>query len=159
MRHPLFVLPASVLLLTACAAGSTAAPADGAGSASPAATAHPVPPSDTGRPSPTSKGCTSAATITARRGEQPTPLCLTPGAALRIHTEPSPHQPWGPFTSTDNSVVRCTSETADDGATQTTCLAVRPGTAIVSTTTAPFSADPHGPPQDTWQLHITVAVQ
>jgi hypothetical protein len=155
----LLIFPAAVLLLAACGSnsGGSGGGADPAGSASAARTGAPLA-SSTGQPSATPTGCAQPGdTINARRGEQPAPICLAPGAAVRIVTDPSPRQPWGVMGSSDESVVRCDSRAAADGALVATCTAVSPGTATVSTVTAPFAGDPHGPPQDIWRLRVTVS--
>jgi hypothetical protein len=161
----LLVFPAALLLLTACGSGSAGqvgdsggSPADSVGSASAAGTAGPSSPSSEVHPAPTSTGCPSVPeTVRVHHGEQPAAICLTPGATLRIVTDPSPRQPWSALTSTDESVVRCISRAATDGAIEATCTAVNSGTATVSTVTAPFAGDPHGPPQYMWRLEIAVA--
>jgi hypothetical protein len=58
--------------------------------------------------------------------------------------------------SSDATVLRCVTRPLADGAVEATCTAQRPGTATVTTATGPFAGDPHGPPQATWQLSITV---
>jgi polyphosphate kinase 2 (PPK2 family) len=53
-------------------------------------------------------------------------------------------------------VVSCTSAAGPDGTIAGTCRALRAGTAEVSTMTAPFAGDPHGPPQYLWRLTVEV---
>jgi hypothetical protein len=160
----LLVFPAALLLLAACGSGSAGqvgdsggSPGDSAGSASAAGTAGPLSSSSEVRATPTSTGCSSVPeSVHAHHGEQPAAVCLTPGATLHIVTDPSPRQPWSTLTSTDESVVRCTSRATPDGAIEATCTAVKPGTVTVSTVTASFAGDPHGPAQYMWRLEITV---
>ena len=127
------------------------------GSAAPAGTARPGPPGTSTAPLPVDPLCSPApASITARFGEQPRPVCLRVGQHLTITTQPSPTQPWQSMTTSAAAVLECTSQLDDQGALTATCSALRPGTATVSTTTAPFAGDPHGPPQHTWTLTIHV---
>jgi hypothetical protein len=151
--------------LAACAGTAATSPnsqgsdsVGSSGSATPARTARPgQPPPPTTPASNGTPGCTPArATITARAGDQPVPVCLHPGHTLTITTEPSPLQPWQPMTSTDPAVLMCSSQPLPQGARTATCRALRPGTATVTTITAPFSGDPHGPAQHTWTLTIHV---
>jgi hypothetical protein len=53
-------------------------------------------------------------------------------------------------------VLSCTTSVANDGAATGTCRAVRSGQVTVATMTAPFAGDPHGPPQQSWQLAVRV---
>jgi hypothetical protein len=127
------------------------------GSAATAGTARPGPPGTSAVPLPVDPVCSPApAALTARFGEQPRPVCLRAGQSLTITMPPSPGQPWQSMTTTDAAVLACTSQAADQGARTATCRALRPGLASVSTTTAPFAGDPHGPPQYTWTLTIHV---
>jgi len=119
--------------------------------ASATATKKPAPPATE------TDGClTSPAALTVHRGDQPAPVCLHIGATLSITTDPSPMQPWQPITSANDAALRCTSIAATDGAAKATCTAVGAGTTTISTTTAPFSADPHGPAQQMWTLTVTI---
>jgi len=154
-----------LLLLASCAStgsGSGASSSAGensgsVGSAQPAGTARPGSPSASAAPSSGASGCSDAsAAFTARTGEQPAPVCLRVGATVTITTQPSPAQPWQPMTTSDTAVLACTSKSADQGVLIATCRALAPGTAAVSTITAPFAGDPHGPPQHTWTLTIQV---
>lgn len=155
-------LAALVLVLASCAdigTGPSArqdTPAAGAGSASGAGLARPDhTPASAPPPSPT--GCRyPTAPIAARAGSQPAPVCLTPGADLTVAAAQSPAQPWQPMTSSDPSVLSCTSQPQADGALTATCRARAAGTATVSATTAAFAGDPHGPTQYTWTLTVHV---
>ena len=133
------------------------------GSAPPAGTAH------VGSPAASSTGATSGvplpvdplcsqppSSITARAGERPRPVCLRVGQSLTITTQASPTQPWQLMTASNPALLACTSHGIGQGAVTATCKALRSGTVTVSTTTAPFAGDPHGPPQYTWSLIIEV---
>ncbi len=156
-----------LLLLASCAStgsgsgsgvsSSTGENPGSVGSAQPAGTARPGSPSTSATPSSGASGCSDApAAITARTGEQPAPVCMRVGATVTITAQPSPAQPWQPMTTSDAAVLACTSKAVDQGALIATCRALAPGTATVSTTTAPFAGDPHGPPQHMWTLTIQV---
>ena len=97
--------------------------------------------------------------IAIRPGGQPAPVHLHPGDTLTLAATSSWLQPWQPLTSSDPTILRCTSRSQADGALTATCHAIAVGTVTVSTTTAPFAGDPHGPAQHTWTLtvHITPA--
>jgi hypothetical protein len=159
----LVVYVLAVPLLAACA-GTAAGPGGGSGSSPPASSGQPRPGRSTPPPTPTPTspppapgGCTrQPGPVTVRPGERPEPVCLAGEATLRIRTEPSPLQPWTPLTSSNESVLRCSSRPIGDGAVEATCTAGGPGTATVSTSTAPFAGDPHGPPQEIWELQIIV---
>lgn len=170
------LLVGGLLVVLASCAGTASGPVSGSesssgaqestgssGSAAPAGTAHP------GAPSTSSTSATSAvplpvdpvcshtpSTITARIGDRPRPVCLRIGQSLTITTQASPSQPWQPMTTSNAAILALTSHSADQGALAATCKALRPGTTTVSTTTAPFAGDPHGPPQYTWSLIIEV---
>jgi hypothetical protein len=151
---------AMILALTACATGHSAAPGvggpAGGGSAPPASTAsaaQTLPDSPAG----TKSACTAASRITVQPGPMPPPLCLPVGGQLTVDTPTSPMQPWQLFTTSDRQVLDCASALGADGVATATCRALKLGTAVVSTHTAPFAGDPHGPAQLTWQ--VTVAVQ
>jgi hypothetical protein len=165
MRH-LLVLAVAVPLIASCGGpdqpagggsgstgppGSTGSPPVAGGSGSTGSTGTPGP-----APTGTGGRCADGTTITARVGAAPAAVCLTRGGSLLVRTEPSHLQPWAPLASSDESIVRCRSRRLADGAVEATCTAVGPGTATLSTSTAPFGGDPHGPPQDTWRLPITV---
>jgi hypothetical protein len=154
--RPLFLLALAVPLLAACGSTGADRPAGGAGSSPPATSGGPraTPPD---QPAPTPTGCSrDPVTVTAHQGDRPEPVCLSQGSTLRVSTEASPLQPWTPVTSSDESVLRCTSRALPGGAIEATCAAVNAGTATVTTSTGPFAGDPHGPPQENWQLQITV---
>jgi len=145
----------AVLLLSGCGGGAPrtpGGPAPAGGSAG-ATSARPVPPTGTTPASPA--GC-DVRQVTVKPGEAPPPVCLPVGAELRIDTPASPRQPWQPFTSSDPRVVACTTTYAPVGAAIATCRALRAGTATVGSMTAPFSGDPHGPPQQYWELSVRV---
>lgn len=162
----------SLLLLTACASttpNAASGPGQGSsGSAEPATSAKPsaapasspaAPPSPASPPASGTHpvGCPlKTITLTAKPGERPAPVCLHPGDTLTINTQPSPLQPWQAATSTDPTALGCTSQRQADGALTITCHALRPGNASVSTTTAAFSGDPHGPAQFTWTLNVQI---
>lgn len=157
------LLLATLLMLSAaCASGEQAASsqqgADSSGSAAPGGTSRAIPPvpSPSASPSPSS-GCAAAPVAMAIRiGQQPAPVCLRVGDTLTITAPPSPAQPWQPMNGSDASVIACTSQHADQGALTAVCHALSPGTAKLSTMTAPFAGDPHGPPQFMWTLTIHV---
>jgi hypothetical protein len=102
-------------------------------------------------------GCVASTDeATVRSREAPGRTCLIVGATLNVTSEASPLQPWAPLSTSDPSVLACTSSPGPDGTVTGTCRALRPGTATLSTFTGPFAGDPHGPPQYTWQLAVTV---
>ena len=117
-------------------------------------TSPPPPPSSSS--SPTGSARCGARRVVASVREQPEPQCLQVGASLRISAEPSPRQPWSLPASSDESVLRCAARLLPDGAAAATCTAMRHGTATVTTSTAPFAGDPHGPPQTQWHLVVNV---
>jgi hypothetical protein len=127
------------------------------GSAEPAGTARPQP--ITTPTTDPAAGPYDGKPITIRRGGQPAPIRLHPGDVLTLTASGSPIQPWQPPTSSDPATLRCDPHTLPDGALTVTCHALGVGTATVSTRTAPFAGDPHGPAQHTWTLtvHITHA--
>lgn len=150
------------LLLLVLVAGCSSTPSTGA-SGSPSEISPSAGTTPDASPSPSASshspgGPCQAGSVseTARRGQVPAPLCLEVGATLRVGAEPSPRQPWMPLTSSDEAVLRCVSRPAPGGSIDATCTAVRPGSATVSTVTAPFAGDPHGPPQFRWALEVTV---
>jgi hypothetical protein len=155
--RPLFLLALAVPLFAACGnTGGADRPAGSTGSSPPASSGGPGS-TPTDRPLPTRTGCgRDPVTVTARPGDRPDPVCLTQGGTLRVITEASPRQPWTPPISSDESVLRCTSQALANGAAEATCTAVNAGIATVTTSTGPFAGDPHGPPQESWQLRVTV---
>jgi len=153
----------TLVLLASCANGApgpTAGSQPNSGSASPAGTARPAPASSA---SPRASGTGSAtcgstgAPLIIRPGDQPNPVCVHPGDILTLTAAPSPTQPWQPLTTTDPATLACTTRTGADGALTATCKALRPGAATVSTGTAAFSGDPHGPAQYFWTLTVNVS--
>lgn len=151
----LTLLVGMAVLLAACAGNSDAA--GSGGSAEPASTARPQP---TPSPTPPAAACPyDGKPITIRPGGQPTAICLHPGDVVTLTAPGSPIQPWQPPTSSDPAILSCASRALAAGALTATCHALGVGTATVSTRTAPFAGDPHGPAQHTWTLtvHITPA--
>ena len=124
------------------------------GGPQPSTSTSPPPPSSSS--SPTGSARCGARRVVASVREQPEPQCLQVGASLRISAEPSPRQPWSLPASSDESVLRCAARLLPDGAAAATCTAMRHGTATVTTSTAPFAGDPHGPPQTQWHLVVNV---
>lgn len=159
----LTLLAGLTVLITACAKvpdASAARKPDSSGSAEPAVTARPQPTAMPTAPNTTPVACPYDGTpITIRPGDQPAPICLHPGDLLTLGAQPSPTQPWQPPTSSAPATLRCDSRPLADGALTATCHALGLGTASVSTTTAAFAGDPHGPAQYTWTLtvHVTPA--
>jgi hypothetical protein len=100
-------------------------------------------------------GC-APATLTIVKGTPPAPVCLAAGADLNLTSEASPLQPWSALDSSDPAVLSCHSTGHPDGSITATCHANKPGTATLTTVTAPFAGDPHGPAQYQWQLTVTV---
>lgn len=152
---PRLLTLAVLLLLGACGAGPAAeqspAPPNGHGTGT-AATGSP----SATTPSPSGKDRCGPHSLVATVRQQPAPHCLRVGDVLYITTETSPQQPWSLPASSDESVLQCIPRALTDGATTATCTAHRRGTATVTTTTAAFAGDPHGPPQTQWELHVTV---
>jgi hypothetical protein len=156
-RYPVAMafMVAALVAVTGCAAsaGEQTANSSGGGAASAASTVTPPP-----SPSPASSpGCASAGRVTVQTGTSPQAICLSVGREVLLDAPASPHQPWQPFASSNPDVLVCTSAPTNDGGATANCRALRPGTASVTTTTAPFAGDPHGPPQYTWQLTVTVS--
>lgn len=83
-------------------------------------------------------------------------MCMHVGGTMTITAPPSAAQPWQPMKTSDATVVACTSHQENQGALTGVCHALKPGTAIVTTMTAPFAGDPHGPAQIMWTLRIHV---
>ena len=111
-----------------------------------------------GGPGPGSSNPSSepATELTVSAGSTPPPQQLPVGGTLHLTSQPSPNQPWAAFASSDESVLRCESTQHSDGSVTGTCTALAVGAATVSTTTAPFAGDPHGPPQYIWRVDVTV---
>jgi hypothetical protein len=155
-RYPvaMALMLGALVAVAGCAASAGDQPATLSGGAASAASTATPPPS----PSPdSSPGCASAGRVTVQAGTSPQAICLPVGRQILLDAPASPHQPWQPFTSSNPDVLACTSAPTNDGGATATCHALRPGTATVNTTTAPFAGDPHGPPQYTWQLTVTVS--
>jgi hypothetical protein len=100
--------------------------------------------------------CGAPASVRITAGVVPGPVCLPVNGSLRLTSDPSPHQPWGQLVSSNPKILSCTSEAGAQGAVSGVCTPHLPGTVTVSTMTAPFAGDPHGPPQFRWELRINV---
>jgi hypothetical protein len=160
-------VPLLALLLTgglfACSPSQPAPPASTVSTSDTRGTAGttttPAAPSTTGDVAPSGMplaGCPSG-TVTLDIDATPTaPLCLRTAATLHLTAQSSPHQPWQPLVSSGPGVLRCQSHPAADGSLTGTCVAVAPGSAALHTSTAPFPGDPHGPPQQDWNVTVTV---
>jgi hypothetical protein len=149
----------AVLVLSACVGGRPGGPASAQPSSqgsAPDASARPAPGTPTPPGTPSGACAGNARQVTVRPAETPAPVCLPVGAVLRIDAPPSPRQPWQPFVTSDPQVITCTTTAGRDGAATATCHAVRAGSATVSTMTAPFAGDPHGPMQQLWELQVEV---
>jgi hypothetical protein len=159
----------ATMLLAACATGAathsasapggvTSGDAQPRGSASDASLRPVTPTSATPSPSsrPTGNCATDAQRVTVRAGESPQSVCLRVGAVLRLDAAASPRQPWQAFVTSKEQVLSCGTRQGPDGAASATCQALRPGSAVVQTMTAPFAGDPHGPMQRQWQLAVLV---
>lgn len=162
MARPYLVVAVAVMCAAACTSGpNTPAPAGPASVPSPGPPlipptgGHPSP-EPTTTPPPTTGGCPARADVQIRPGAVPAAICLPLNGVLAVTAPPSPRQPWGPLASSDDSVLRCASQPRADGSISGTCTALHPGTATISTVTAPFAGDPGGPPQVRWQIEITV---
>jgi hypothetical protein len=172
VTNKLFLVPGAVtlfagltvLVLAACGrptsdtTGAAGQQSNSAGSSAHAGTARPLPGSVPSGPSSNPAVCPYDGvpiTIRPEPGAQPGPICLHPGDAVTLNAQPSPLQPWQPPTSSDPDTLACTSQPLGNGALTATCHALRPGTATVSTTTAPF-AGAGGPLQYIWTLTIHV---
>jgi hypothetical protein len=176
VTNKLFLVPGAVtlfagltvLVLAACGrptsdtTGAAGQQSNSAGSSAHAGTARPLPGSVPSGPSSNPAVCPYDGvpiTIRPEPGAQPGPICLHPGDAVTLNAQPSPLQPWQPPTSSDPDTLACTSQPLGNGALTATCHALRPGTATVSTTTAPFAGGPQGIPQwiRTLTIHVTPA--
>jgi hypothetical protein len=152
----------AAVAMTACASGTPRVAASGepsSGGSAAAASARSAPPTGaTAAPSNTPSGrCVAdASRVTVTPGESPRTVCLRVGAVLRIDAPASPRQPWQPFVSSDAQVLSCATEQGPDGVATATCRALRPGSSMVTTTTAPFAGDPHGPMQQRWQISAQI---
>lgn len=127
----------------------------GSGGSAPAVPARPAPSAATGAPTGATGSCGSAR-VTVSPGAGAAPVCLRVGEQLVLDAPSSPTQPWQLFTSSDTQTVTCDSSQQPNGSATATCRAIHPGAATISTGTAPFAGDPHGPPQQQWQLTVTV---
>ena len=137
--------------------GDSTASATSSGSAGPGRSTRPLPPAASASPSSPPTLCTPApAVIAVHPGEPSATVCLKVGNTVTITAPPSAAQPWMPLTTSDAAVLACTSQRQDQGSFTATCRALAPGTATVTTQTAPFAGDPHGPPQYMWVLTIIV---
>ncbi|WP_284740315.1 hypothetical protein [Amycolatopsis sp. RTGN1] len=155
MRPRLLLSVTVLLLLGGCGAsppaGEQPAPPGGEGTGTAASGSPSASPSS----SPGTGGCGSRSLVATVR-QQPAPQCLNVGDVLYVTTETSPQQPWSLPVSSDESVLQCLPRQLSDGATTATCTARQRGNATVTTTTAAFAGDPHGPPQTQWELHVQV---
>ncbi|MFF1612335.1 hypothetical protein ACFVYA_31555 [Amycolatopsis sp. NPDC058278] len=154
--YPRWLLSLTVLLLlggcgTGPPAGEQPAPPGGQGTGTAASGSASASPSS----SPGKGGCGPRSLVATVR-QQPAPQCLAVGDVLHITTETSPQQPWSLPVSSDESVLQCEARPLTDGATTATCTARRRGNATVTTTTAAFAGDPHGPPQTQWEVRVQV---
>ncbi len=149
------VLAGAVMGLAACGGASTGATPSGEagrGSASPASTVSPIPQ----QPGPAGGSCGAARRIVVDPSAPAQRVCLRVGEVLQLSTPASLHQPWQPFASSDAQVLECRPGNAAEGAAAATCTARRSGGATVSTATAAFTGDPHGPAQFAWWLAVDV---
>jgi hypothetical protein len=111
----------------------------------------------TDAPAPAPGGaCVAPGSVRITAGVVPEPVCLPVNGSLRLTSDPSPHQPWGPLVSSNPKILSCTSETSAQGTVSGVCTPHLPGTVTVSAMTAPFAGDLHGPPQFRWELRINV---
>ena len=152
----------AVSSLEGCAAGATSSQSAGSGQATGPVVSEPL----IGAASSTTSSGTAGSPapgptcdpvgITIRQGTRPQPVCLPTGTDLRLSSEAATHQPWSVLHSSDEAVLTCRSTTHPDGSISALCHALAPGRATLTTTTAPFAGDRHGPPQYQWQLVVTV---
>jgi len=109
------------------------------------------------QPTPAPGGaCLTPGSVRITAGAVPEPVCLPINGSLRLSSDPSPHQPWGQLISSNPKILSCTSESGPQGTVSGVCTPHLPGAVTVSTMTAPFAGDPHGPPQFRWELRVTV---
>ena len=101
-------------------------------------------------------GCASVIAVAIQPAGRPAGICLPVNGILRLAADPSPRQPWDQLASSDSAVLACVSQSSSNGSVTGACTALHPGTATVSTMTAPFAGDPHGPPQYLWHIAVTV---
>jgi hypothetical protein len=139
---------------TGAESSSSAAPTTGPIGGPPLSTPTGGGPSSTGtRPQ---AECAAPGSVRITAGAVPDPVCLPVNGMLKLASDPSPHQPWGPLVSSDPKILSCTSDAGTSGAVSGVCTPHLPGTVTVSTTTGPFAGDPHGPAQFHWELRVTV---
>jgi len=102
-------------------------------------------------------GCVaSTEEATVRKNEPPAQICLVVGATLHVSSEPSPRGPWQPLSSSDSRILACTSVPGPEGTIDGTCRALRPGTAVLTTTTRQLRGDTRYAPDYLWQLTVRV---
>jgi hypothetical protein len=138
--------------LTVSPAVTSSAPSSSEATVSATSEPSPTPPRPVSTPGPT---CVPGP-ITIVKGSVPEPVCLAVGSRLHLTSEASARQPWSAVQSSDPGVLSCQSTTHADGSVTATCHSVSPGSATLTTTTAPFAGDRYGPPQFRWQLAVTV---
>jgi hypothetical protein len=155
-------LVVAVLVLGGCArpSGGTGPAGAGASPSSVGAGTTPTTAPGAGSPgagSPASGGCVAGTQdVTVRKNEPPARTCLVVGARLHISTEPSPRHPWQPLSSSDSTVLSCTSKSGDAGTIDGTCLAVRAGTAVLTVVTRAAPGDTRYVPDYLWELTVRV---
>jgi hypothetical protein len=166
------VLAVVALALAGCAVGqgSGASPPSpvgsapsGAGASAVAQPTRPVPsypvpsqPVPSQPAAPRRSDCVASTELATVRPEQPGPICLVAGATLRVTSAPSPQRPWQPLSTSDSSVLACTSAPGADGTIDGTCRALRAGTALLSTSTGRRPGGPDGLPDYLWQQTVLV---
>jgi len=144
------------LLAAGCAGGQAGAGAPTGGSV-PQTGPISGPPLSSVAPTPAPGGaCRAPESVRITAGAVPEPVCLPVNGSLRLTADPSPHQPWGQLVSSDPKILSCSSAAGPQGTVSGVCTPHLPGTVTVSTMTAPFAGDPHGPPQFRWELRVTV---
>lgn len=152
--------PASATLATAGATPSSST----AGSATPPGTGEiiepPVgpptkPPAVTGPP-PGTAGCRPTMAVRITPGARPDPICLPISAQLQVASDPAPHQPWSPLTSSNGKILSCATQVGADGTVTGTCTPHLGGTVTLTTSTPPPASDPGGAPQFQWTLTVNV---
>jgi hypothetical protein len=170
-RHVVYAIAAGALVVAGCSHAVPAATPPGASA-----------PTETGRATPTTSvalpgtpvpgssdpvvadrtlppgGCVSSTIVLEidPRQPPPVPLCLRVGTQLRFSATSSPRQPWQPLASSAPTVLRCDSHPAVEGSIGGECTATNAGQSTLTTSTAAFAGDPHGPPQYQWTLEVTV---